>query len=438
MHGRPFKPEVCAVIDVKTKMCLGWSTGLAESAHTVADALRNAMTVNDQKPWGGVPAILYTDNGAGNMAHILSDEVTGVLARAGITHKTGIPGNAQGRGLVEKTNQRLWISAARKLQTFVGKGMDELVKKQVYVALEKEVRNTGTCVTNDLPSWRQFIEFCEQSMRDYNNTPHAGLPKMRDAATQRIRHMTPAEAWFTSIKNGWEPTLLPPEILADLFRPQTVRKAIRGKISLHNNVYYEPILEHYHGEKVIVEYDIHDPSYVRVRDMEQRLICLAHLDRNKKDFFPLSEVEQDRDKRYRGRKKLLERKLEEVEAERSGIHLLDMDIDKDLIIHADQCQEAAIKQAADDQYIDLVKVTGPKEDQQEAKAAPGRRLYSTKSERFDAILAALRQSPRPLTPAECAFLDEYYQEDGGRMYMALVGDLRLEYGVEDAKEQAMK
>ena len=205
VHGRPFAPEVCAVIDVKTKMCMGWSCGLAESAHTVADALRHSMTVNDKKPWGGVPAILYTDKGAGNMANMLGDAVVGVLARAGITHHTGIPGNAQGRGLVEKTNQRLWISAARKLDTFTGRGMDALEKRRVYLLMEKEVRSTGTCVISELPSWARFIEFCEQSVRDYNNTPHQGLKKCRDSATGRVRHMTPAEAWFTTIRGGWSP-----------------------------------------------------------------------------------------------------------------------------------------------------------------------------------------------------------------------------------------
>lgn len=436
VHGRPFAPEVCAVIDVKTKMCLGWSSGLAESAHTVADALRHAMTVDDTKPWGGVPAILYTDKGAGNMAQMLSDEVTGILARAGITHHTGIPGNAQGRGLIEKTNQRLWISAARRLETFVGTGMDEQKKREIYLLMDREVRQTGTCVTRELPTWSRFLESCEQSMRDYNNTPHHGLPKMRDAQG-RIRHMTPAEAWFTAIRNGWEPTLLDKDILADLFRPQATRKALRGQVSLHGNIYYDNILEHYHGEKVIVEYDIHDPGSVRVRDMHQRLICVAALDRNKRDFFPLSEAERAREKRYQGRKTLLERKLEEVEAERSGTRVIDMETDDQLVVQADPGAMERLA-AGKEMDVDLIEVQVPDEKpaMPDEPARQPVRLFRTKSERFDAILAELKRAPRPLTREEYEFLNEYYEEDGGRLYMQLVGDLRAEYGVDDGRESA--
>lgn len=38
VHGRPFAPEVCMVIDAVTRVVLGWSCGLAESWMTVADA----------------------------------------------------------------------------------------------------------------------------------------------------------------------------------------------------------------------------------------------------------------------------------------------------------------------------------------------------------------------------------------------------------------
>ena len=426
-HGRPFKPEVCAVIDVKTKMCLGWSAGLAESAHTVADALRHAMTVSEAKPWGGVPAILYTDKGAGNLAHMLNDSVTGVLARAGITHHTGIPGNAQGRGLVEKTNQKLWITAARKLTTFCGAGMDSLEQRRVYLRMDKEVRQTGTCALSELPSWSQFLALCEQSMRDYNNAPHAGLKKIKDAAG-RIRYMTPAEAWFTAIREGWQPAMLDPAILDDLFRPQVTRITSRAQVSVFGNVYFEPVLEHYHGEEVVVEYDIHDPRAIRVRDKEQRLICLAQLDRNRRDFFPVAEVERARNKRADGRIKLLRSKIEEVEAERRGI--LDGEIDDALVIEADigaVDRVLRLDDGADPDTFAVASIETP--ETALAPAAKITRIVSTRAERFSALLDDLRATPRPLTAPECEFLDSYYQEEGGRMYLAMVGDIRAEYGI---------
>lgn len=431
-HGRPFKPEVCAVVDVKTKMCLGWSSGLAESAHTVADALRHAMTVNEHKPWGGIPAILYTDKGAGNMAHMLNDKVTGVLSRAGVEHHTGIPGNAQGRGLIEKTNQKLWISAARKLTTFAGNGMDALEQRRVYLLMDKEVRQTGVCAISELPTWRQFMEICEQSMRDYNNTPHSGLKKIKDT-TGRIRHMTPAEAWFTSIRDGWRPTMIDPAILEDLFRPQVVHKTNRAQVSLFNNIYYNSILEHYHGENVIIEYDIHDPQVVRVRDMDQRLICLAQLDRNKRDFFPLSEVERARDKRAGRRIGLLERKIDEVQAERNGT--LEIEADNTFLIEADAGAVDRVM-AQNDELNSEPALTLPSPQPVCAKPQPPQQLFTTRSDQFNTLLNALRANPRQLTSEECDWLNAYYLEDGGRMYLKMVGDLRVEYGVEEPQRTA--
>ncbi len=453
VHGRPFKPECCAVIDVKTRMILGYSTGLAESAHTVADALRHAMTVNDAKPWGGVPAILYTDKGAGNMAKMLGDEVTGVLVRAGVSHKTGIPGNAQGRGMIEKTNQQLWIAAAKKLDTFVGKDMDALALRTVYLNHEKEVKKTGTCVLSDLPSWPQFLEICNQAMRDFNNKPHSGLSKIRDAATGRIRHMTPAEAWFTEIKNGWKPTLLPPAILEDLFRPQIIRKTTRAKVELFNNIYYEPMLEHYHGEQVIVEYDIHDVHAVRVRDLEQRLLCVAQLDRNKKDFMPIPFVEQKRIERGKGRLALIGRKRDEIEAEMNGT-MLESDASP-LLIEADpgavkrqlpqkNGQNIQMIEHAPIENIDFVIAKKESQLRMEEAAKPVKKskkiqqMLTSESEQFNRLLSELRTDPRPLTTEECRWLNSYYMDDGGRMYLSMIGDLRQIYGVaEEGSEAAL-
>lgn len=430
-HGRPFKPEVCAVLDVKTRLCLGWSSGLAESAHTVADAMRHAMTVNEEKPWGGVPAILYTDQGAGNMAHMLNDEVTGILSRAGIVHHTGIPGNAQGRGMIEKTNQKLWISAARRLQTFVGKGMDALEQRRVYLLMDKEVRQTGTCVLSELPSWADFLEICEQTMREYNSTPHSGLRKIKDAAG-RIRHMTPYEAWFTAIREGWKPVMLDPAIMEDLFRPQVSRKTRRAQVELFGKVYFNPILEHYHGDDIVVEYDIHDPENIRVRDKEQRLICLAQLDRNKRDFFPVSEVERARDQRAGRRIDLLERKIEEVQAERNGT--LTIEADNTFLIEADAGAVDRLLAKKAVPAADIVTIHAPVATQKQQHCE--KPLYRTMSDQFNAILADLRASTRKLTPQECEFLAAYYQEDGGRMYLKMVGDLRIEYGVDEHGLQA--
>ena len=316
-HGRPFKPEVCAVIDAATRMVLGWSTGLAESALTVADAVRHAVTINKNKPYGGVPAIFYTDQGAGNTADQNANDETGIFARCGITAKTGIPGNAQARGLVEKLNQILWIRAAKLLPTFVGKTMDATTARRMYLQLDKDVRQGKQ--SEELISWQNFLLLCQQAVDYYNNRPHSALPKMRDKETGKIRHQSPMEAWASHLASGWKPFTLEPEIMEDLFRPQVIRKALRGQVSLHGNYYANnKVLEHYHGESVIVEFDIHDATFVRIRDIEQRFLCTAKFEGNKRSFFPITEVERARANREKNRMKAVNNKVEEIKLEAQG------------------------------------------------------------------------------------------------------------------------
>jgi putative transposase len=106
IHGKPFKPEICAIIDAATRVIVGWSTGLAESATTVADAVRHSATVSESKPFGGIFDTLYTDGGSGNVAKINTDEFTGLFPRIGTTHETGRAGNAQARGIIERLTKQ--------------------------------------------------------------------------------------------------------------------------------------------------------------------------------------------------------------------------------------------------------------------------------------------------------------------------------------------
>jgi len=320
VHGRPFKPELCGVIDAVTRVCLGWSAGLAESAQTVADAYRHAVTVNDEKRYGGIPAILYADKGAGNEANVNSDPFCGMYTRTGSTYRTGIPGNSQARGLVEKMQDSLWIRAAKKLPTYSGRGMDEQVRRKVYLTMEKEVKQAVKAGKEGkkselLLSWQEFLEFCQREVEEYNRRPHSGLPRINDPETGLRRHMCPLEMWSQFLAEGWTPEVPDPSELDSLFRPHVTVTTRRGEVRLFGNIYYAPDLVHYNGETVIVAYDIHDASQVWVKDQDERLIAVARWNANKKAFYPVSAVEKARDERKNRRVKTLERHLDEVQAE---------------------------------------------------------------------------------------------------------------------------
>jgi putative transposase len=317
-NGNPFKPEICSVVDVATRVLVGWSVGLAESAETVGGALRHAATVNEQKPFGGVFSIFYTDGGSGNKAKVLTDDFAGVFARIGTEHKTGIPGNAQGRGLIERLNSSLWIPAAKELPTFVGKDMDGLTERNLTLLINREIKKNGK--SEYLPTWPQFIAHCQQSVDKYNRRPHRSLPKINDPETGRRRHMAPLEMWAWHMSKGWKPEecqLTEAEIEL-LFLPRQKCKVIRSSVTLWTNTYFNKALEHYAGKSVQVGYDIHDPAKVQIWDKDNRMICHAFFEKNRTSYFARSVVDQASEQRAKRRRQIKIDQIAEIDAEEKG------------------------------------------------------------------------------------------------------------------------
>jgi putative transposase len=328
--GAHFHPEVCGVICLTTKAIVGWSTGLAESWRTVSDAYRHACTVNESKPWGGIPAILEADRGAGNMAKVNSDEFFGIFSRMGTTF---LPpergGNPQGHGSVERSNQSVWIRAAKDLPTYTGKDMDRVVRKKIYTRLErdlKKVQSEGKLglvekTSELLLSFNEFHDFLLHWVLDYNNTSHRALPKVTapppgepDGKPIR-RHMTPFEAYAQAVADGWKPVVYDGDMMEHLMMPHERIKIFREKFSLFGNSYHAYELCQWHGQEMIAAYDIHDANKVWVLDLEERPICMAKWKGNKRDAQPVSKVQKALMDRENRRGSNLERKLEMVRAE---------------------------------------------------------------------------------------------------------------------------
>jgi putative transposase len=310
-HGKPFQPEVCAVLDAATRKAIGWSYGLAESAETVADALRHAVQTS------GIPIIFYTDPGSGNMAHINAHPAFGRYARIGIEFKTGLPGRTQARGLIERFQKSCWIRAAKRLDTYKGSDMDGTALYKITRILDRDVRMTGTSTL--LPPWQWFARtFVPAAIEAYNNRPHSALPKITDEAGRR-RHMSPNEMWAWFEEKGWQPTRATEAEVIEMFRPRVIKTTTRGEIRMFSNIYFHNDLQHYHKETVLVEYEPQDGSFVYVRDMDERLICKAEFNKNRDSYFPVSAIEKAADNRAARRAKIKELQLEEIEMERKGV-----------------------------------------------------------------------------------------------------------------------
>ena len=328
--GAHFHPEVCGVIDLTTKALVGWSAGLAESWRTVADAFRHACTVNDSKPWGGVMAMLEADRGAGNMAGVNSDEFFGIFSRVGTTF---LPpergGNPQGHGGVERSNQSVWIRAAKDLPTYTGKDMDRVTRKKIYTRLERDLKKAKDAgllgnvekTSELLLSWREFLDFLEFWVIDYNNTPHRALDKLtappvgESTGKPVRRHMTPFEAWAQAVTDGWKPVLYEGDMLEHLMMPHERIVVKREKFTLLGNSYHAYELCQWHGRDMIAAYDIHDASKVWVLDLEERPICVAKWQGNKVHARPVAQTEKAIMDRESRRGSNLERKLEMVKSE---------------------------------------------------------------------------------------------------------------------------
>jgi putative transposase len=314
-HGRAFRPELTTVIDIATRRAVGWSAGLAESTWSVLDALRHACLQ------GGIPAIFYVDNGSGFKNALMANEATGFMSRLSISLTHSLPYNSQARGVIERSHQTIWVKGAQQLPTYMGAPMDRQAKQKVYKLTRADIKATGT--SRLLMAWADFITWCEKQVEDYNNKPHRGLPRIRDAATGKLRHQTPMEAWQQAGEEGWQPTLVLETERDDLFRPYKEAITRRALVQVYGNSYFHRDLEHYHGETVRVGYDIHDASRVWVRDRAGRLICVAEFEGNKRSYFPQSFIEQAAQKRAEGRIKRAAARIEEAEAELQPSQLLE-------------------------------------------------------------------------------------------------------------------
>ncbi|MGC7559558.1 Mu transposase C-terminal domain-containing protein [Pasteurella sp. PK-2025] len=306
-HGRPFIPELTMVMDAPSRFIVGWSVSLSENALAVADAIRHGVENH------GIPAIYYSDNGGGEKNWTLDGEITGILPRLGINHQTGIPGNPQGRGIIERVNQTIALRIARQFDTYHGTGADRETARKTstaVISLDKAIRKGATELTEKqkwakgkLPTWQQFIDAVQIEIDHYNN--HRVHSEIGTTPAKKRRELLAKTemVYITAVE------------ARDLFRPSLLRVAQRGWINLFNNVYFNQKLLDVDGQQVQVSIDIHDPSSVIIRLKDGTYLCEAVLDGNKRDAFPMSFVEKARKERHQRRAKLKQEQLDEINAE---------------------------------------------------------------------------------------------------------------------------
>lgn len=263
IHGKPFTPELTMIVDGAGRKVVGWSLALSENAFAVADALRHAISLH------GVPAIYYSDNGGGEKNKFLDAEVTGMLPRLGIRHETGIAGNPQGRGIIERLNKTIGMTIARQFETGYASGADpETVRKNLYAVnslanAKGELTPLQRKAQGKLPTWQQLIDVI-QSVIDWYNNEHIHS-EIRTTPARKYQQMLHAE----------DVVMLSPVELRDMSRPEFIRKPERGWVSWNNNHYFNLKLLDFDREEVVIGVDIHNAESVQVRTKDGRFICEA-------------------------------------------------------------------------------------------------------------------------------------------------------------------
>ena len=308
ISGRPFRPEITAIIDVASRKLVGFSIDLAESGLAVLDAIRVAVV------WHGVMALFYVDHGSGYKNAMMSRDGSGLMDRLGSTLTHSLPYNSQAKGVVERSHQSIWIQAAKRLPTYIGADMDKEARQKVFKKTRKDIATFGE--SKLLLAWDDFMTLCRDEVERYNNRPHHAHPRRHNKLTGRREHLTPQQVWDEKLAmmiNLGKPLVQVREAdMVDLFRPYIERKVLRGEIKMFNHVYFSRDLEQYHGETVHVGYDIHDASQVWVRDVSGRLLAVAKFEANTRAYFAQPVIEQAHEKRILGQLKRVKVRENEI------------------------------------------------------------------------------------------------------------------------------
>lgn len=314
IHGQPFTPELTLIIDGRTRYVVGWSLSLAESMLAVADAYRFAVKHH------GKPLFVYSDNGGGQTNLTFDADITGIFPRVNIRHMTGIPGNPQARGIIERLNGVIPLAIAQKFATFNGTGADaehvRITDRGIESALNamkngKELSAVQQRNLRKLPSWQQLLDAVAQEVDKYNHShEHSELPKYQG------RYLTPAQYRKAVLETeGDEIEYLTELELREMFMSEEIRVAQRGWVTVNSNEYFSEDLINVDGEKVRVAFDTHDASEVIVRRMDGTYVCTAVWNGNKVAAVPVSEMQKAQKERTQRRLGRVEKKKEEILAE---------------------------------------------------------------------------------------------------------------------------
>ncbi|MBF0423884.1 MAG: transposase, partial [Magnetococcales bacterium] len=106
--GKPYLPEITEVVDIATRLHLGFSIAVSESTEAVHDAIRTAIQAV------GTILVLQWDRGSGANNHAMHDAATGLASRMGFEVYHPRARNPQAGGVIEHMHKMVSIPAAKR------------------------------------------------------------------------------------------------------------------------------------------------------------------------------------------------------------------------------------------------------------------------------------------------------------------------------------
>lgn len=290
LTGDIWRPELTVALDMRSRYCVGWRADEHEGTYAVQNMWAECFARHNH-----VPPFLYVDNGSGYKNKLMSDDMTGFYARAGVQQIIhAIPGNPHGKGWVERFFRivkddflKLW-----KPEFYCGTDM-------APEALNHTVREVKAGRLQ-LPTLAEFADAFNAWLERYHQRPHP-----------EDKSITRAQVW-----GGLAP--IPPHASVLELKCQAVTLGVRrARITHQKRIYTHPDLHAFNGKDAVLEYDLMDDRVAVVRTLDGRWICDAHLV-SAIDAIAPNRMEEKRLARVGDAVKRLEKKIDEQKA-RAGL-----------------------------------------------------------------------------------------------------------------------
>lgn len=284
--GDIWRPELTVAIDMRSRVPVGWRADEHEGTYAVQNMWAECFA-----RWNHVPPMIYVDNGSGYKNKLMSDEMTGFYARAGVQQVIhAIPGNPHGKGWVERFFRIVKDDFLKLWRPDFYCGTDMAPE-----ALSHTVREVKAGRLT-LPTIAEFTDAFNAWIARYVNRPHP-----------ENKNVTRADLWSQLVP-------IPPHAcVTELKRQAALLTVQRASVKHGKRAYKHPELHAFNGQKLVLEYDLMDDRIGIMRTQDGRWICDAHLI-SAIDAIAPNRLEEKRTARVTDAIKRLQSKIDEQKA----------------------------------------------------------------------------------------------------------------------------